>query len=84
MSEDIVIVAAGRSAVGNFGGSLASVPASTLGANVIKGLVEQTGIDPASVDEVIMGNVLTAGLCQNTARQAAIEAGLPETVPAID
>ncbi len=83
MNTDIVIVAAGRSAVGNFGGSLASVPASTLGANVIKGLVEQTGIDPASVDEVIMGNVLTAGLGQNPARQAAIEAGLPETVPAM-
>ena len=83
MNTDIVIVAAGRSAVGNFGGSLASVPASTLGANVIKGLVAQTGINPASVDEVIMGNVLTAGLGQNTARQAAIEAGLPETVPAM-
>ena len=83
MSSDIVIVAAGRSAVGNFGGGLASVPASTLGAKVIKGLVEQTGIDPASVDEVIMGNVLTAGLGQNPARQAVIEAGLPETVPAM-
>ncbi|MCL4114264.1 UNVERIFIED_CONTAM: hypothetical protein GTU68_038141 [Idotea baltica] len=83
MSSEIVIVAAGRSAVGNFGGSLASVPASTLGAKVIKGLVEQTGIEPASVDEVIMGNVLTAGLGQNTARQAVIEAGLPETVPAM-
>ena len=83
MSEDIVIVAAGRSAVGNFGGSLASVPASTLGANVIKGLVAQTGINPATVDEVILGNVLTAGLGQNTARQAVIEAGLPETVPAM-
>lgn len=83
MSEDIVIVAAGRSAVGNFGGSLASVPASTLGAKVISGLVEQTGINPASVDEVIMGHVLTAGLGQNPARQAVIEAGLPETVPAM-
>ena len=83
MNTDIVIVAAGRSAVGNFSGSLASVPASTLGANVIKGLIAQTGIDPASVDEVIMGNVLTAGLGQNPARQAVIEAGLPETVPAM-
>ncbi|GAA0404239.1 acetyl-CoA C-acetyltransferase [Cocleimonas flava] len=83
MSEDIVIVAAGRTAVGNFSGSLASVPASTLGANVIKGLVAQTGIDPASVDEVIMGDVLTAGLGQNPARQAVIEAGLPESVPAM-
>ena len=83
MSEDIVIVAAGRTAVGNFSGSLASVPASTLGANVIKGLVKQTGIDPASIDEVIMGDVLTAGLGQNPARQAVIEAGLPESVPAM-
>ncbi len=83
MSEDIVIVAAGRTAVGTFGGSLASVPASTLGANVIKGLIEQTGINPASIDEVIMGDVLTAGLGQNPARQAVIEAGLPESVPAM-
>ncbi len=83
MSEDIVIVAAGRTAVGNFSGSLASVPASTLGANVIKALVKQTGIDPASIDEVIMGDVLTAGLGQNPARQAVIEAGLPESVPAM-
>ena len=83
MNEDIVIVAAGRTALGNFGGSLASVPASTLGANVIKGLIEQTGINPVNVDEVIMGHVLTAGLGQNTARQAVIEAGLPETVPAM-
>ena len=83
MNEDIVIVAAGRTALGNFGGSLASVPASTLGANVIKGLIEQTGINPVNVDEVIMGHVLTAGLGQNTARQAIIEAGLPETVPAM-
>jgi len=83
MNEDIVIVAAGRSAVGNFSGSLASVPASTLGAKVISGLIKKTGINPASVDEVIMGNVLTAGLGQNPARQATIEAGLPETVPAM-
>ena len=83
MDDDIVIVAAGRSAVGNFGGSLATVPAPTLGAKVIKGLIDQTKIDPASVGEVIMGNVLTAGLGQNAARQALIEAGLPESVPAM-
>ncbi len=77
MDDDIVIVAAGRSAVGNFGGSLATIPAPTLGAKVIKGLIDQTKIDPASVGEVIMGNVLTAGLGQNAARQALIEAGLP-------
>jgi len=83
MGDDIVIVAAGRSAVGNFGGSLATIPAPTLGAKVIKGLIDQTKIDPASVGEVIMGNVLTAGLGQNAARQALIEAGLPESVPAM-
>lgn len=83
MNDDIVIVAAGRSAVGNFGGSLSSIPAPTLGAKVIKGLMEQTQIDPASVGEVIMGNVLTAGLGQNAARQALIQAGLPESVPAM-
>lgn len=83
MNEDIVIVAAGRTAVGNFSGSLAAIPASTLGANVIKDLLKQTGINPETIDEVIMGNVLTAGLGQNPARQATIEAGLPETVPAM-
>jgi acetyl-CoA C-acetyltransferase len=70
MNKDIVIVAAGRSAVGSFGGSLASLPASTLGAKIIAALVKQTGIDPASIDEVILGHVLTAGQGQNTARQA--------------
>lgn len=83
MSEDIVIVAAGRSAVGSFGGSLASVPASTLGAKVIAGLIKKTGIDPGAIDEVILGHVLTAGLGQNPARQALIEAGIPESVPAM-
>ncbi len=83
MNEDIVIVAAGRTPIGNFNGSLASVPATTLGANVIKGLIEQTGIEPVSIDEIIMGEVLTAGLGQNPARQAAIQAGIPESVPAM-
>jgi acetyl-CoA C-acetyltransferase len=83
MNTDIVIVAAGRTAVGSFGGSLASVPASTLGATVIAELVKQTGIDPASIDEVILGHVLTAGQGQNPARQALIEAGIPESVPAM-
>jgi acetyl-CoA C-acetyltransferase len=83
MSEEIVIIAAGRTAVGNFGGGLASMPASTLGAKVIAALLEKTGIDPASIDEVILGHVLTAGLGQNTARQALIEAGIPEAVPAM-
>jgi len=83
MNEEIVIVAAGRTAVGNFGGGLATVPASTLGAKVIAALIEKTGMDPASIDEVIMGHVLTAGQGQNTARQALMEAGIPETVPAM-
>lgn len=81
--EDIVIVAAGRTALGNFSGSLASIPAATLGAKVISGLMEQTGIAPESIDEVILGNVLTAGLGQNPARQAVIESGLPQSVPAM-
>ena len=80
--EDVVIVAAGRTAVGKFGGTLAKIPASDLGAHVIKGLLAQTGIDPASVNEVILGQVLTAGCGQNPARQAVIKAGLPDMVPA--
>ncbi len=80
--EDVVIVAAGRTAVGKFGGALAKVPAAELGAQVIRHLLAQTGIDPAAVSEVIMGQVLTAGVGQNPARQAVIKAGLPDTVPA--
>jgi len=80
--EEVVIVAAGRTAVGKFGGTLAKIPASDLGAHVIKGLLAQTGIDPASVNEVIMGQVLTAGCGQNPARQAVIKAGMPDMVPA--
>lgn len=81
--SDVVIVKALRTAIGSFGGSLAGIPATQLGATVIKALIEQTGIDPASVDEVIMGQVLTAGAGQNPARQASILAGLPNTVPAM-
>jgi len=80
--RDVVIVAAGRTAVGTFNGTLASVKASDLGATVIKGLIEQTKIDPSQIDEVIMGQVLTAGCGQNPARQAVINAGLPQEVPA--
>ena len=80
--EDVVIVAAGRTAVGKFGGTLAKIPAAELGAHVIKHLLAQTGIDPASVNEVIMGQVLTAGVGQGPARQAVIKAGLPDMVPA--
>lgn len=81
--QDVVIVAATRTAVGSFQGSLANIPAVDLGAAVIRQLLAQTGIDPAQVDEVIMGQVLTAGAGQNPARQAAIKAGLPHAVPAM-
>jgi acetyl-CoA C-acetyltransferase len=81
MSDSVVIVAAGRSAVGNFGGSLAGLPAHTVGAQVISGVLKKAGIKPDQVDEVIFGNVLTAGAGMNPARQASIAAGLPNTVP---
>lgn len=81
--QDVVIVAATRTAIGSFQGSLASVSAVDLGAAVIRELLEQSGLDGAQVDEVIMGQVLTAGAGQNPARQAAIKAGLPHAVPAM-
>ncbi|MCC7703381.1 acetyl-CoA acetyltransferase [Janthinobacterium sp. HH107] len=80
--DDVVIVAAGRTAVGKFGGSLAKIPASELGAHVIKGLLAQTGIDPNLIGEAILGQVLTAAVGQNAARQAVIKAGLPSAIPA--
>jgi acetyl-CoA C-acetyltransferase len=81
MSDKVVIVAAGRTPVGSFGGTLAELPAHALGARVIAALLQRTRIAPEQVDEVIMGQVLTAGAGQNPARQAAIAAGLPHTVP---
>jgi len=81
--EDVVIVDAVRTAIGKFGGTLAGVPAYKLGARVIAALLERTGVDAARVDEVILGQVLTAGAGQNPARQAAIAAGLPVDVPAM-
>jgi acetyl-CoA C-acetyltransferase len=81
MRDDVVIAAAGRTAIGSFGGALSELPASTLGARVIAGVLERSEIKPEQVDEVIMGQILTAGVGQNPARQAAIEAGLPYTVP---
>ncbi|NGX34049.1 MAG: Acetyl-CoA acetyltransferase [Candidatus Anoxychlamydiales bacterium] len=80
--EEVVIVAARRSAIGKFLGTLKDMPASTLGSLVIKELLQKTKIDPNTIDEVILGQVLTAGVGQNPARQAAIEAGLPSKVPA--
>ncbi|KPY20308.1 Acetyl-CoA acetyltransferase [Pseudomonas coronafaciens pv. porri] len=81
--HDVVIVAATRTAVGSFQGSLATIPAVDLGAAVIRQLLAQTGVDGTHIDEVIMGQVLTAGAGQNPARQAAIKAGLPFSVPAM-
>jgi acetyl-CoA C-acetyltransferase len=80
--EDVVIVAAGRTAIGKFGGTLAKIPAAELGAQVIKHLLAKSGIAPDAVSEVILGQVLTAGVGQNPARQAVIKSGLPDTVPA--
>lgn len=82
MTQNIVIVAAKRTPVGSFGGSLSALRAPELGAAVIKDLLAATGIAPEAVDEVIMGNVLTAGVGQNPARQAGIAAGLPVETPA--
>ena len=81
--DDVVIVAALRTAVGKFGGTLAKIPASDLGAHVIKALLAQTGIKADQVSEVIMGQVLTAGCGQNPARQASIRAGVADMVPAM-
>lgn len=83
MSKEVVIAAAARTAIGSFGGSLASVPAHRLGATVVKNLLERTGLKPDQIDEVIMGQVLTAGVGQNPARQTVIEAGLSQETPAM-
>lgn len=76
---EAVIVSAVRTAIGSFNGSLKNISAPELGAAVIKDALQQAGVQPEQVDEVIMGNVLQAGLGQNPARQAAIKAGLPES-----
>ncbi|MDH4560413.1 acetyl-CoA C-acetyltransferase [Pseudomonas sp. BN411] len=81
--QDVVIVAATRTAIGSFQGSLSNIPAPELGAAVIRQLLAQTGLKDEQVDEVILGQVLTAGSGQNPARQAAILAGLPHAVPAM-
>ena len=83
MTENVVIVAAARTAIGNFGGALADVPAHKLGAAVINEVLKRAGVAPEAVSEVIFGQVLTAGAGQNPARQAAIAAGLPYAVPAM-
>ncbi len=83
MSREVVIVSAVRTAVGSFNGSLKSVSAPELGSIVIKGAVEKAGLTIDQIEEVIMGNVLQAGLGQNPARQASIKAGVPVSTPAL-
>ena len=78
MAQDIVIVAAGRTAVGSFNGAFANTPAHDLGAAVIKGVMERARLEGGDVDEVIFGQVLTAGQGQNPARQAAMKGGVPQ------
>ena len=81
-TQDIVIVSAARTPVGAFNGAFASVPAHALGATAIKGALERAGVDPADVDEVILGQILAAGEGQNPARQAAMKAGIPQEATA--
>ncbi|MDY6992993.1 MAG: acetyl-CoA C-acetyltransferase [Pseudomonadota bacterium] len=83
MVENSVIVAAARTAIGNFNGSLAQVPATTLGAQVIAHLLQRSGLSAEQINEVILGQVLTTAMGQNPARQAALAAGLPIEVPAM-
>jgi acetyl-CoA C-acetyltransferase len=83
MATDIVIVAAARTAVGKFGGTLAATPASELGAAVIQELLKRSKLSGEQINEVILGQVLTAGVGQNPARQAVIKSGLPKAVPAM-
>src|SRR4051794_22763621 len=83
MTNEVVIVSAVRTAIGSFQGALKDVPATKLGAIVIDKALEKAGVSKDIVDEVIMGNVLQAGLGQNPARQAAIQAGLPVAVSAL-
>src|SRR6185295_16011276 len=82
MADDIVIVGAARTAVGAFNGALGALPAHELGRAAIKAAMERAGIEPGRVNEVIMGQILTAGQGQNPARQASIAAGIPVESPA--
>ena len=80
--REVVIAGAARTPIGAFGGTLKDVPARQLGAICIREALQRAGVDPATVDEVVMGNVLQAGLGQNVARQMAMDAGVPKEVPA--
>ena len=82
-AKDVVIVGGVRSAHGRFKGALFETSAVDLGGMVIKATLEQTGVDSSIIDEVIMGNVLSAGIGQHPARQAAIKGGIPEEIPAL-
>jgi acetyl-CoA C-acetyltransferase len=81
--DDVVIVAALRTGVGKFGGTIGKIPATELGAKIISALIAKTGVKPDMISEVLMGQVLAAGAGQNPARQASIRAGLPHMVPAM-
>src|ERR671936_2761715 len=81
--EEIYIVGAARTAIGKVGGTLAKMPASELGALVIRDVLKRAGVSPDQVSDVIMGQVLTAGIGQNGARQAAMKAGVPYMVPSM-
>ena len=83
MTREVVIVDAVRTAIGSFGGKLSDTPAHVLGAHVIKALLERSGLKPEQVDEIILGQDLTAGSGQNPARQASIAAGLHHGCPAM-
>src|SRR5690348_16258217 len=80
---EVVIVAAGRTAIVKFAGTLSKIPATDLGAQVIRALLARARLKPEQVSEVIMGQILTAGIGMNGARQAAIRAGIPDVVPAM-
>src|SRR5437763_13705055 len=82
MKDDIVIVGAARTPVGAFNGALAGLPAHELGKVAITAALQRAGVEAASVSEVILGQILTAGHSQNPARQASIAAGLPVEIPA--
>ena len=81
--RDVVIVGAARTPIGSFGGALKSVPTRTLGAIAVKEAIKRAGIKAEDVDEVVLGCVLQGGLGQNVARQIALDAGIPEEVPAM-
>ena len=81
--DEVVIVAAGRSAIGTFNGSLASLSATDIATQLVPQVLSSYEVNPAEIDEIILGQVLTAGCGQNTARQVGIKSGLDQTVPAL-